>query len=210
MIVLYVYSNSTMNIVGVSFIILLLSVVLCVYTSRDRLVERLENSKGEKGDKGERGIPGPSGRQGERGVKGDAGGTYHMIGPLGNIGCLEGNDGKRECYGTVNKLSGDIVLGNKDYSLENIWVYQSDGTIRNKGNGKCLNVVKNTGVGADTVKLAICSGETGNGTQWIYDSANRLIPKGGSDGWALSIDDGKLAMKSTSATDVKQKWTFFG
>lgn len=190
--------------VYVAITVLCVAIVLLMYFGRDRLVENLENQK-ESGEKGDRGIPGPRGRRGEKGARGEAGGEFRVMGRLADVGCLE-NEGKGggDCYAGVNKLGG-VALGKKSFDLGHVWQHMSDGKLKNMENEKCLNVVRNEGVGKDKVGLARCK-EHGGSTMWHYDSAMRLIPIG-VDGSALGKGkDGKVGLVNT--TDAT-KWTFF-
>jgi len=197
----YHISSMSLKVVHLSLIMLSLAVVLFVYFGRDKLVERMENDLAI--EKGDRGLPGPRGKRGGRGPTGAAGGEFKMMGRLSDVSCLEGDStGVGSCHATVNKLGG-IALGKTSHDLGQIWQHQSDGTMKNLGRDRCLNIKKNEGVGADAVQLDRC----GDTTRWHYDTRMRMMPVAQNDGWALGADkDGILAM--VESKNAKQ-WTFF-
>ena len=194
-----------MKIVGWAFCVLLLSVVLILYLSRDRLVENLD-----AGLQGPRGIAGPQGAKGDKGDKGDTGGSFEWSGRLGNIGCLTGDDGESGmCYAEYNRLGGDIGLQKKGYGTEQMWKLLSDGKLKNMAAGQCLGVQKNDGVGSDKVVFEDCDKATG----WSYNDDGRLVPNDVTNDWALATfncDGGNgqcLTIASSSSGDASQQWT---
>ena len=185
-----------------------LSVAVIIYQSRDKLTENFEDAKTNpiKGERGPRGLVGPEGMRGEQGLKGNTGGSFIEKGRISNIGCLEDSKQGGSCHAGVNSLSQDGGLGKKSYKNDQIWVYNTDKTIQNIGNNKCLNVSKNNSVGSDNVLLQRCDDDS---TKWDYDSEMRLLPKSHNDEWVLSVGkDNKLNMVGVDNKDYKQRWTF--
>ena len=201
--------------VKMAIVVLVCAVVLFVYLGRDRIEERMteafDGSGDSDGKRGPRGVMGPRGLQGEQGEKGDAGGEYQMLGRLGNVGCLETGTGGKSCYSEVDKLGGNVSLASKGYGLNQVWQHLSDGGLKNVGTGKCLNVVKNKGVGTDRIGMGTCgTSEDGDGTSWYYDGIARMIPKG-EDGWVLGSDkSGVMSLQKVKSGNAYQNWTFLG
>lgn len=191
-----------MGVVHIAVIIFVFVILLFVYYSRDRLVERMENEDDDK--RGKRGMMGPRGRRGERGPTGKAGGEFQVMGRLGDVECLEkDNSGTDSCHATVNKLGG-IALGKKGFDMEQVWKHMSDGTLKNMGRDRCLHIKKNEGVGSDDVEMAHCDSDP---TRWHYDSNMMLRPVSGNDGWALGT--GKGGQLEMVKKEKAKKWTFF-
>lgn len=194
------------GVVHISVVVFVLVVLLFVYYSRDRLVERMEDGAGDDngGKRGKRGLMGPRGRRGERGPTGKAGGEFQIMGRLGDVECLEkDNSGTGSCHATVNKLGG-VALGKKGFDTEQVWKHMSDGTLKNMGRDRCLHIKKNEGVGSDDVEMAHCDSDP---TRWHYDSNMMLRPVSGSDGWALGT--GKGGQLEMVKKEKAKKWTFF-
>lgn len=206
------------NTVKLAIVLLIVAVILSVYFSRDmfveNLVENLEGDEKKHGPQGKRGHMGPKGLKGDRGPRGESGGMHKEHGRISNIGCLEGT-GKggsddKTCHLVVNRLGTSAGLHKRGHDMNQIWKHHTDDTIRNVMNNKCLNFVKNNGVGAPNIKQAHCPDGQG-GTKWIMNSASQLMPVsgGGSSGnWALTADGDKAIMSKSDPSNINQRWTW--